>query len=166
MKIICIPVGTLQANCYIVINKNKQAILIDPGAEEEKIDREIKKYRLVGILLTHHHFDHIGALSYFEEKYHLKHNTNIKEFFCEMIPTIGHSKDSLTFYFQKEKIMFTGDFLFRGTIGRMDLPGGSEIDMQKSLKNILKYPNEIRIYPGHGPSTTLGEEKENFKYYF
>lgn len=121
---------------------------------------------VVGILLTHNHFDHTGALSYFEQKYHLKHNEKIEHFTYETISTPGHSNDSKTFYFKEEKIMFTGDFLFRGTIGRMDLPTGNVEDMKKSLEKIAHYPNDITIYPGHGPSTTLEKEKSNFQYYF
>lgn len=165
MQIKCIPVGDLQANCYIV-SKEKKGVLIDPGDEYKKIENELKDLELVGILLTHSHFDHVGALSYFEEKYHLTHNKKIEEFFYEVIETPGHSKDSITFYFPQEKIMFTGDFLFQGTIGRMDFPGGSEKEMQESLEKIAKYDDDIKIYPGHGPSTILGNEKKLFHYYF
>lgn len=166
MNIKCIPVGELQANCYIVTNEKKEAIIIDPGAEPEKIEKHLKELKVVGILLTHHHFDHTGALPFFEEKYHVKHNVYIKEFEYEIFHTPGHSRDSFTFYFKKEKIMFTGDFLFSGTIGRMDLPTGSMEDMKNSLEKIAKFPDDITIYPGHGPSTTLEKEKQNFRYYF
>lgn len=166
MNIKCIPVGTLGANCYIVTNEKKEAILIDPGAEQEKIEQELESLHVVGILLTHNHFDHIGSLSYFEQKYHLKHNDKIEHFTYEIISTPGHSSDSKTFYFKEEKIMFTGDFLFNGTIGRMDLPTGNVEDMKKSLEKIAHYPDDITIYPGHGPYTILGKEKRNFQYYF
>lgn len=161
MQIKCIPVGDLQANCYIVILDNK-AILIDPGDEAEKIESNLDGVELVGILLTHSHFDHMGALSYFEKKYHLKHNQKVKYFNYEIIKTPGHSKDSFTFYFPNEKVMFTGDFLFQGTIGRMDLSGGSEKEMKESLQLISKYDSDISIYPGHGPSSILGIEKQWF----
>ena len=166
MNIKYIPVGELQANCYIITNEKKEAILIDPGAEQEKIEKHLKDRKVVGILLTHNHFDHIGALYYFEQKYDLKHNDKINEFSFELLPTPGHSIDSLTFYFKEEKIMFTGDFLFSGNIGRMDLPTGSVEDMKKSLEKIAHYPDDITIYPGHGPFTTLEKEKKNFRYYF
>lgn len=156
--------GDLQANCYI-ITQGKKAIVIDPGAEKEKIETELKDLELVEVLLTHNHFDHTGALSYFLEKYKLKYNEKSGYFFYEIIKTPGHSKDSLSFYFPKEKIMFTGDFLFQGTIGRMDLPGGSREEMLKSLQLISSYDNDIKIYPGHGPSSILGEEKKYFDYY-
>ena len=159
MQIKQIPVGSLQANCYL-LSKDGLAIIIDPGNEEERIEKELKGLKLVGILVTHKHFDHIGALSYFEEKYNLKHNEKIDNFKYEVLETLGHSKDSKTFYFPEEKVMFTGDFLFKGTIGRMDLEGGNVMDMQKSLEMIFKYPDSIKIFPGHGDFTTLGAEKK------
>lgn len=165
MQVKCIPVGNLMANCYIIKKENK-VILIDPGDEPEKIEKHLDGLSIQGILLTHNHFDHIGSLSYFEEKYRLKHNEPIPNFEYEIIPTKGHSKDSLTFYFPKEKWMFTGDFLFQGTIGRMDLPGGNIKEMQESLQKISKYNDDIIIYPGHGPSSILGEEKKLFSFYF
>ena len=164
MKIKRIVVGFLGENCYI-LEKNKNAIIVDPGDEALKIESELKDINVVGILLTHNHFDHIGALSYFENKYHLKHNDKIKFFNYEIIETPGHSKDSLTFYFPEEKIMLTGDFLFKGTIGRMDFPGGSITDMKKSLEKISTYPDDIIIYPGHGEKSVLGIEKKYFDYY-
>ncbi len=165
MKIKRIVVGSLEENCYI-IEKNGKAIIVDPGDEYNKIEAAINNLKVVGILLTHSHFDHIGALSYFEEKYHLKHNEKIKEFNYEVIATPGHSKDSLTFYFKEEKVMFTGDFLFKESIGRMDLPGGNSLDMKTSLELISKYPSDIVIYPGHGEKSLLAEEKLYFPYYF
>lgn len=164
LKVNKIVVGYLEENCYFVENDGK-VILIDPGDEQEKIEEKLQGKDVVGILLTHDHFDHVGALSYFEKKYHLKHNEKIKKFYYEVIKTPGHTRDSLTFYFPEEKIMFTGDFLFKGTIGRMDLPGGSIKEMKESLELISKYPNDITIYPGHGEESNLGKEKENFKYY-
>ena len=62
--------------------------------------------------------------------------------------------------------MFTGDFLFYHTIGRCDLETSSITDMKKSLDNISKYPNDIKIFPGHGKSSILGEEKKYFDSYF
>jgi glyoxylase-like metal-dependent hydrolase (beta-lactamase superfamily II) len=164
MHIKRVIVGDLQANCYILINEDK-AIIIDPGDDKEKILQELNNLDVVGILLTHNHFDHMGELKYFEDKYHLKHNEKIPYFNYEVINTPGHTKDSKTFYFKEYKIMFTGDFLFKGTIGRMDLAGGSETDMASSLKLISQYDDDITIYPGHGECSTLKEEKKYFRYY-
>lgn len=164
MKIERIVVGILEANCYI-ISKDGQAIIIDPGDEETKIEQKLIGLKVIGILLTHSHFDHTGALSYFENKYQIKHNEKIEGLTYEVIKTPGHSKDSLTFYFPDEKVMFTGDFLFQGTIGRMDLEGGSAFDMKNSLELMSNYPDDITIYPGHGPKTLLGNEKKYFSYY-
>ena len=157
-------VGQLYENCYVLTIGDK-TYLIDPGDEEEKIDKHLKDKNLVAILVTHHHFDHIGALDYFEKKYDLKHNTYTDENF-EIIDNPGHTTDSKTYYFDKLGIMFCGDFIFESSIGRMDLEGGSIKQMKNSLGMISKYPDDIVLYPGHGDKTILGEEKKHFKYYF
>lgn len=158
MKIKKIPVGYLQANCYIV-TKNNKTIIIDPGDEADQILRECTNLNVVGILVTHHHFDHIGALEQIEQSFHLKHNPqNIDGFNYEIIKTPGHSKDSISFYFKEEKILFSGDFIFFHNIGRCDLEGGDFKEMQNSIKKILNYPKDITIYPGHDINTNLEKE--------
>ena len=164
MKITSLPLGCLQANCYILEIDN-EIIIIDPADEYEKIHEVIKNKKIIKILITHHHPDHIGALKYFDDYLILK-NLEEKEyklgkFSFEIIFTKGHTSDSVTYYFKKEKLMFTGDFLFKNSIGRTDFPTGNSFEMEKSLKKIIKYPNDITIYPGHGPNTTLKNEKEN-----
>ena len=159
-----VVVGPLQENCYILTIDDK-TYLIDPGDEENKIEDKLKDKNVVAILITHHHFDHIGALDYFENKYNLKHNTYKDDNF-EIIENPGHSKDSKTYYFKNLNIMFCGDFIFENSIGRMDLPTGSEIEMRKSLNMISNYDDDIVLYPGHGDKTILGREKLHFKYYF
>ena len=83
----------------------------------------------------------------------------------DIIETPGHTAESKTFYFKKNNIMFTGDFIFKSAIGRTDL-GGSNKDMKESLEMIKSYDDQILIYPGHGPQTTLGEEKKHFSFYY
>lgn len=118
-------------------------------------------------MVTHHHFDHVGALEELEEFYHVRHNEFLgKTFQYEVIKTPGHASDCLTFYFKDEKVMFTGDFLFYHTIGRCDLKTSSIPDMKKSLEKIKAYPDDILIYPGHGKPSILGEEKKYFDNYF
>lgn len=163
-KIERVVVGKLEENCYVV-TINDKTYLIDPGDESEKIEKYLKDKNLVAILVTHHHFDHVGALEYFEKKYKLKHNTYVDDNFT-IIKCPGHSQDSLTYYFKKLSCMFCGDFIFFNSIGRMDLPGGSIKDMKASLENIKKYDDEIILYPGHGSYTNLGKEKRHFNYYF
>lgn len=172
MKIDVISVGELQTNCYI-LTYNDEVIIIDPGDEAEKINKYIKG-NVVAILLTHHHFDHIGALLYLKDKYKCdvydyfnlregKHKITNFEF--EIIYTKGHTDDSITYYFYKDNVMFTGDFLFKGTIGRTDLESGNMDEMINSLNKIKKYDSNIKIYPGHGDATTLGFEIKNNLYF-
>ena len=102
-----------------------------------------------------------------EDKFNLKHNSeHIEGFNYNVIKNPGHTMDSISFYFEENKILFAGDFIFNGSIGRYDFPESSAVDMQNSLEMISSYPDDITIYPGHGPHTILGNEKRLFKYYF
>lgn len=165
MNIKKIVVGQLEENCYI-LEKDGKYLVIDPGDEFEKIDAEIKG-ELEEILVTHNHFDHIGALKKLEKKYGLKANDYKRNTFkYEVIETPGHTSDSKTFYFPDENVMFTGDFLFYNSIGRMDLPTGSQEKMQQSLEKISRYPLDTKIYPGHFYSGVLKMSLEIAKNFF
>jgi len=161
-----IKVGPIQTNCYI-LEKENMVLVIDPGDEYEKINRVINGKKVVGVIITHHHYDHVGALNYFDESLiydysNLKEGKNtIDPFEFEVIYTPGHKSDAITIYFKEFKKMFTGDFLFKNTIGRTDLPTSSVEEMNESLKKIFKYEDDIEVYPGHGSSTNLGIEKNN-----
>ncbi len=163
MNVKTIVVGSLNTNCYI-LTKNGHALIIDPGDEYDKIISNIGDNKIDGVIITHYHFDHIGALNYFDKNLILDRNNldekeyNIGNFKFNVIYTPGHKEDSITIYFKEDKIMFTGDFIFKNAIGRTDLPGGSDIDMLKSLNKIRNYPKDITIYPGHGLSTILSHE--------
>lgn len=163
MEISRVKVGYLRTNCYILSIKDK-CLVIDPGDEYEKIKEVIGDKDVLGVIVTHYHFDHIGALKYFNKDLILDRNNlkekeyKINEFKFEIIYTPGHKEDLITIYFRKEKVMFTGDFLFKGTIGRTDLECSNHDDMIKSLNKISKYDKDIKVYPGHGVSTILGDE--------
>ena len=164
-------VGELRENCYI-LEDNNDVIVIDPGDDFSKIKPYIDNKNIIAVLVTHHHFDHVGALNYFDEdKIYDINKLEEKEyhfnnFKFEVIYTKGHKEDAITFYFKNENVMFTGDFIFRDSIGRTDLPGGNMEEMLLSLDKISNYNDDITIYPGHGPKTNLGYEKNNFKFYY
>ena len=165
MHIETIIIGELETNCYI-LSKDNKCLIIDPGDEFAKIVNVIGNKEVVGCLVTHFHLDHIGALEEVLSKYDIEVNKEDNDIFkYETIETPGHTFDSKTFYFKEENIMFTGDFIFKNSIGRTDL-GGSDKDMQSSLKMIEKYDDNIIIYPGHGEKTTLKEEKKHFNMYY
>ncbi len=162
MKIERVIVGDLETNCYI-LSINSKCIVIDPGDEYEKIKNKIDDKKVVGVIITHSHFDHIGALNYFDNSLILKKENleekeySIDKFKFNVIYTPGHKEDSITIYFKEHNVMFTGDFLFKDTIGRMDLPGGNKKDMINSLNKMKKYNKDIVIYPGHGDKSTLND---------
>lgn len=76
----------------------------------------------------------------------------------KVIETPGHSKGSVFYYCEEEKVAFSGDTLFRGSIGRTDLPGGSMFQIIQSLRMMTQYPDDVKVYPGHGMPTTIGLE--------
>lgn len=164
MNIKCLTLGPLKTNCYI-IEVDQGTIIIDPAYNADLIQKEIGNKKILTILITHYHFDHIGALKELETYYHVKAQDFKKIKNMIVIPTKGHSLDSLTFYFPQEKIMFCGDFLFKNTFGRTDLPGGNNKQMLDSLEKISKYPLDTVLYPGHGEKTTLSLELSNFPEY-
>ena len=82
----------------------------------------------------------------------------LEDISLEIIHTPGHTSGSSCVYLKKEKILFTGDTLFYHTTGRIDLPHSQPEIMKKSLDKLFKLPKNTTIYPGHGPSSTIGEE--------
>lgn len=196
MLIKTLPVGQLETNCYVVSNENTlECVVIDPGDEANTIMDylESNKLRCVGILLTHGHFDHVGALkavseetgatTYMNERDDM-HSARTNQLRCSL-PENGKYYDDgdvlelagLTFYIMAtpghtpggvtircEDALFTGDTLFRGSCGRTDLPGGDMVQQLDSLKRICELPGDYEVYPGHMDSSTL-ERERNFNYY-
>lgn len=172
-----IKVGFLQTNCYFII-KNSFCIIVDPGDDFNKINKKVEdeKLKVVAIFVTHHHFDHVGALkectkTYNAPIYDFSNYINddkiykINDFEFKIIDTRGHKDDLVTFYFFNDDIMFTGDFLFKNTIGRCDLEDSNYELMKLSIEKIKEYDDNIKVYPGHGASTNLGYEKLNNEYF-
>jgi len=90
----------------------------------------------------------------------LLHNGDLVRFgkiILKIMHTPGHSRGSISLLGERE--VFTGDILFAGSIGRTDFPESSELDMKLSLRKLANLPNHLVVYPGHGPMTTIGEEK-------
>ncbi len=161
-------VGQMRTNCYLVWNEDKEAVVIDPGDEGEFISEEIERrqLKLIGILLTHKHFDHVGAVKYLQLIYKIpilnpsprrcgvspfkeREINNIFDF--EVIKTPGHTKDSVCFYSPSLGVVFSGDTLFK------DLPTRNE-DLT-SIKKLMKLPEETIVLAGHDEDTTIGVEK-------
>ena len=172
MEIKEVITGVLDENCYVLI-KNNTAIIIDPGDDYLDIKEAIGENKVLAVLITHSHFDHIGALRNFLTKRSIKifkkssleeKEYTIGDFKFKCIYTPGHSKDSVSFFFEENNCMFVGDFIFKESIGRTDLPGGDNNDMKESLNKLLTFNESITLYPGHDDETTLKYEKEHNPY--
>jgi len=196
MEIRTLKLGIYQTNTYILIN-NDQVIIIDPVSKADRIQTIIKENeRVVGICLTHGHFDHIGAVDDLVDLYNCpvyiheydfdltqdseknysqtkkiklktklnfyKDNMQIDSFKFEVFHTPGHTKGSVCLKFDND--LFTGDTLFKGSIGRTDLFGGSVQQMKQSLRFIRSLNHDYIIYPGHDNVTTLFEELKHNPY--
>lgn len=167
MEIKKVVVGSLEENCYVLINDN-ECLVVDPGDEFNKIKEVIGDRKVLGVLVTHHHFDHVGALEEVLNNYETKlydynnlkeQEYNIGSFKFEVIYNPGHTEDSISFYFKEDRIMFVGDFVFNGSIGRCDLDGGNFSKMEESIDRLTQIKENITLYPGHGIKTTLDYEK-------
>jgi hydroxyacylglutathione hydrolase len=176
-------VGQLQANCYILgCNNSKEGMVIDPGGDALSIVKEITKaeLKITKIILTHGHFDHTeGAvelrdvikvpvlihsgdspsLSFTPDGYLEDGQVfNVGEYKISVIHTPGHSPGGVCLY--APGAVFTGDTLFAGSIGRTDFPGGDYNSLiQCVVKKIFPLGDDLRVYPGHGPASTIGQER-------
>lgn len=196
MLIKTIPVGQLEANCYVVTDeKSLDCAVIDPGDESNAILDYLEDNKLScrAILLTHGHFDHVGAVEAIVEEtgaavYIHPADAGYKVGMSGMmfrLPEGGKTYvdgdvvkvGALEFAVMSTPghspgsvclicgdALFTGDTLFRGSRGRTDLPGGDMDAEMRSLKRICSLPGDYEVYPGHMDSSTL-ERERRFNHY-
>jgi hydroxyacylglutathione hydrolase len=193
-------VGAVQENSYIVRAgaDAKRAIIVDPGDEAERLLAGIDELgvEIEAILITHCHFDHIGAVAPVAratgapvycpvierpvladvmswvppgfgpfESYEAEHTLaggerlSLAGIDIEVVFTPGHSPGHLTY--AMPGALLSGDVLFQGSVGRVDLPGGDWGTLERSIEGLLKtYPPETVVFPGHMGVTTLGRERD------
>ena len=194
-------VGPVQENCYIVRRQDStKALIVDPGDEADKLLEAISRLEVEtveAILVTHTHFDHIGAVAPVAEatgapvycpeletqvlanimdyvwpgfgpfeSYQADHTVSGGETLelaglnIDVIFTPGHSPGHVTYAIADHDVLFSGDVLFQGSVGRVDLPGGDWATLLASIENLVSaYPAETTVYPGHMGLTTLGRER-------
>lgn len=195
MLIKTLNVGHLDTNCYVVTDEDTMlCAVIDPGAESNTILDYLEEHRLkcAAILLTHAHFDHVGALDTVAEE------TGAQVYLCEreqQLParmTGGwRPAESARFYAEGDTVvvggltftvietpghtpggvcllcgdaLFTGDTLFQGSCGRADFDGADLMQEFASLRKLAELPGDYEVYPGHDLQTTLSRERENNPY--
>ena len=195
-------VGPVQENCFIVRRKDSSTgLIVDPGDEADKLLEAIERLGIdsvAAILITHTHFDHIGAVAPVAEatkapvycpeletqvlanvmdyvpwpgfgpfeSYEADHTIaggetlEIAGLDIDVIFTPGHSPGHVTYAIADHDALFSGDVLFQGSVGRVDLPGGDWPTLLASIESLLStYPAETTVYPGHMGITTLGRER-------
>jgi hydroxyacylglutathione hydrolase len=201
MDVRMLTVGPVHENCFIVRRDGAdRALVIDPGDEAERLLAGIDDLGATvdAILLTHTHFDHIGAVapvaratgaevwvpelekgvladinSYVPwpefgpfEDYDAEHTLGggkrlqLAGFDIDVIFTPGHSPGHVTYSIADEQAIFSGDVLFQGSVGRVDLPGGDWGTLLESIRTLVDtLPAETAVHPGHMGLTTLGAER-------
>jgi glyoxylase-like metal-dependent hydrolase (beta-lactamase superfamily II) len=195
-------VGPVQENCFIVrAPESATGLIVDPGDEPERILSAVEKLgieKIEAILITHTHFDHIGAvapvakatgapvycpelekqvladiMAYVPwpgigpfESYDADHTVAGGERLVlagleiDVVFTPGHSPGHVTYAIPTEEAIFSGDVLFQGSVGRVDLPGGDWPTLLASIETLMDaYSPEAAVYPGHMAVTTLGRER-------
>jgi len=183
-------VGMLWTNCFLVADsESKEAIIIDPGFDRNSEaatvldDAKGNGFKIEFIVNTHGHPDHTSGNSLVQEatralllihEYDAPFLTNslADKTLCDgdlvefgnvklrVLHTPGHTEGSICLL--GIDIVFSGDTLFAGSIGRYDLPGGSLEAIMDSIKNkLMTLPDHVKVHPGHGPTSTIGEERRN-----
>jgi glyoxylase-like metal-dependent hydrolase (beta-lactamase superfamily II) len=195
-------VGPVQENSFIVRTPgSNRAVIVDPGDEAPRLIEALEALEITtveAILLTHTHFDHVGAVApvalatgapvycpelevqvlanindYVRwpgfgpfESYEADHTVKGGETLelagitFDVIFTPGHSPGHVTYAARDEGALFSGDVLFQGSVGRVDLPGGDWPTLLASIESLTAaYPDETVVHPGHMGLTTLGQER-------
>jgi len=204
MKIQRLTFSPFEVNTYILYDKSKECIIIDPACNNKQEQNFLLNFlkenslKPVKLINTHCHLDHVFGNKFIADTFKLETEAHkneqfnienafsaanlygitmenpypIKKFLSEgekikfgyselnILHVPGHTAGSLVFYNESEKFAIVGDVLFKGSIGRTDLPGGDYDTLISKIKTkLFNLPNDIKVFPGHGPETDIGTEK-------
>ena len=152
--------GPVYTNCYLLKNKETgELIIVDPADCLEKIEMKISRMNgKPSINMTVHYGQGCSIVpDVFLEDLDV---IRLAGFSVQMIHTPGHTKGSCCYYLKDEGVLFSGDTVFYGSVGRTDFPGGSTAEIVRSLHKLVdSLPEETEVFPGHDASTTIGYEK-------
>ena len=165
-----------QQNTYVVHKQGQlSCFIVDAGIyspdEERVLTDYIRQEQLTvkAILITHAHPDHICGLERLTQIYPEAEVINYQQadvsslaadWTIEVLRTPGHKEDCVCYYLPEEGVLFSGDTLFYGSVGRTDLPGGDYMTLMQSLNELMRLPAETKVYTGHGEPTTIRHEKQ------
>jgi glyoxylase-like metal-dependent hydrolase (beta-lactamase superfamily II) len=176
MKLSCFTGGFVQTNGYLLETVGGNVLVDAPeGVADWLVERGV---RVDEVLLTHQHYDHVmdvaalratgarvRAFAGYSRELTLETLARGSGMEFELAHVPGHSMDSVTFYLASAGLVFSGDTLFAGSIGRCDLPGGSMEQLLDGIgAHLLELPDGTRVLPGHGGESTIGREKRENPY--
>jgi glyoxylase-like metal-dependent hydrolase (beta-lactamase superfamily II) len=198
LNIDIVNVGIIGTNCYIIYNDKKEAIVIDAGDDAHKIYNKVEELgvKVVALMLTHGHFDHISAVDEVAQHYgvtvyagkgetrlltdakmngsaYYRRDKTVSEFEkledngdielggikFKVMFTPGHTEGSVCYYVEDAKVLFSGDTLFKESVGRTDMATGDDRKIIQSLDKLMELDDDVDVYPGHSEESTIGYER-------
>lgn len=185
MRVETLVLSPFQSNCYLVAVPEAH-LVIDPGEAAPELEAALKRRPPSAVICTHTHPDHVGGIPWVLKTYGVPlylHPAG-RPLLARLAPEIedfqpleegqklalgslhfrvwhtpGHAPDQVVLLCDEERVIFTGDLVFAGSVGRTDFPGCDPEAMERSLQRLVNLEGDYTLYPGHGPPTRLEHER-------